>query len=412
MEIYNTVAILLSTAALLSYLNRCCLKLPTTIGIMTITFSLSLGLIVLQFMGLNLEEQLIYILRHVDFSKALLNGMLSFLLFAGALHVNLEDLVREKWIVGTLSTISVLISAGVIGVLLYFILPLLGFPLPFVYCLLFGALISPTDPIAVLSMLKQTPTPKSLRLTIAGESLFNDGIGVVLFLVVLDIAMRAQGINIARIGFLFLTEAVGGLLFGFLLGLIAYVLLKQVDDYQVEVLLTLALVAGGYALASAIHISGPLAMVIAGLFIGNHGKAFAMSARTRERLDAFWELIDEILNAILFMLIGLEVLLLARQSWLVVAGLSAIPTALVARFISVWVPVELFSIRRQFLPHAVAIFTWSGLRGGISLALALTIQGSARELILAMTYSVVAFSIIVQGISMKKLLKACLQENS
>ena len=379
---------------------------------MTITFSLSLGLIVLQFMGLNLEEQLIYILRHVDFSKALLNGMLSFLLFAGALHVNLEDLVREKWIVGTLSTISVLISAGVIGVLLYFILPLLGFPLPFVYCLLFGALISPTDPIAVLSMLKQTPTPKSLRLTIAGESLFNDGIGVVLFLVVLDIAMRAQGINIARIGFLFLTEAVGGLLFGFLLGLIAYVLLKQVDDYQVEVLLTLALVAGGYALASAIHISGPLAMVIAGLFIGNHGKAFAMSARTRERLDAFWELIDEILNAILFMLIGLEVLLLARQSWLVVAGLSAIPIALVARFISVWVPVELFSIRRQFLPHAVAIFTWSGLRGGISLALALTIQGSARELILAMTYSVVAFSIIVQGISMKKLLKACLQENS
>ena len=176
-------------------------------------------------------------------------------------------------------------------------------------------------------MLKQTPTPKSLRLTIAGESLFNDGIGVVLFLVVLDIAMRAQGINIARIGFLFLTEAVGGLLFGFLLGLIAYVLLKQVDDYQVEVLLTLALVAGGYALASAIHISGPLAMVIAGLFIGNHGKAFAMSARTRERLDAFWELIDEILNAILFMLIGLEVLLLARQSWLVVAGLSAIPFA-------------------------------------------------------------------------------------
>lgn len=412
MALYNIIAVLITASAFFSFLNYRFLKLPTTIGLMCITFTFSLGLIVSRMLGVDIEQPVIYLLTHIDFSKTVLQGFLSFLLFAGALHVNLEDLLREKWVVGVLATMSVVLSTGMIGGVLYCVLPYLGFALPFAYCLLFGALISPTDPIAVLSMLKGTNTSSPLRLTIAGESLFNDGIGVVLFAVMLYVVNGSGTISVGKIGALFLTEAIGGIAFGFAIGFLTYALLKRVDNYQVEILLTLAAVVGGYALALFLHVSGPLAMVVVGLLVGNHGRRFAMSEKTRERLDSFWELVDELLNAVLFMLIGLEVLLLAREMPLMIAGISAIPIALLARYISVSIPMHVFAFAKKFPSHASILFTWSGLRGGISLAMALGIPASSeRELIILMTYAVVAFSIIVQGITVKPLLDSSLKKD-
>lgn len=406
MSLFEVMAALLTLAALFSYLNERTFRLPATIGLMLIALLMSLGLIALGKLGWGVENQARSLLADIDFSATLLHGMLGFLLFAGALHVNLEDLMRQKWVISSLATAGVLISALVVSGLTWMALQWLGLKLSFIYCLLFGALISPTDPIAVLGILRSAGAPKSLETKITGESLFNDGIGVVVFIVLMGIAEGAHELGMAEIGLLFAQETLGGALFGLAIGLLAYWMLKGVDNYSVEILITLALATGGYALAEGLHFSAPIAIVVAGLLIGNHGRALAMSEKTREHLDTFWELVDEVLNAVLFVLIGLEVLVLQFTTGYLLAGLLAIPIVLLARWISVGIPVSLLRMRRDFSPGVVKIMTWGGLRGGISVALALSLSpGVERDVILAVTYTVVVFSILVQGLTMSRLFR-------
>ncbi len=446
MDMFQVIALLLTLAALFSYINYRFIKLPTTIGLMLISLVISLSLIGISHLGgheettpaaapgvgstnavaeaegaregqgtaghtgaLGLRERTREILQRLDFSKTLMQGMLSFLLFAGALHINLEHLFPQKWIVATLASFGVVISTVIVGGLMFLCLQWLGLGLSLPYCLIFGALISPTDPIAVLALLKQANAPKALDTQIAGESLFNDGVGVVVFLVMYELLGGGDHLEWMHVGHLLLQEAVGGVVLGLGMGWITYQLLKSIDNYQVEVLLTLALVTGGYALASAMHTSGPLAIVAAGLLIGNQGRYLAMSEKTRDNLDTFWELIDESLNAVLFVLIGLEILVLSLSGRYLLAGVMAIPIVLVARFISVSIPVALFRRTSKFSPHVVKILTWGGLRGGISVALALSLPlGPERDLLLAITYAVVVFSILVQGLTIPALLRKAL----
>ena len=411
MSTFEIIAFLTTLAALFSYMNHRFIKLPTTIGLMLIALLMSLGLIASSYLGLNLKEPAQAFITQIDFYQTLMEGMLSFLLFAGALHVNLDDLLDQKWTIGTFATLGVLCSTALVGSAMYYILGWIGLPTPFLACLVFGSLISPTDPIAVLGLLKQAKTPKSLETKIAGESLFNDGIGVVIFLVLFEMLAGHQELDWTHVGTLLAQEALGGILFGVGLGWMTYRMLKSIDNYQVEVLLTLALVTGGYALTSALHMSGPLAVVAAGLLTGNQGRHLAMSDVTREHLDTFWELIDEVLNAVLFVLIGLEILVLTVTPHYLIAALIAIPVVLVARFISVGIPISLFRTVRTFTPHAIKIMTWGGLRGGISVALVLILpQGPVRDLFLTVTYAVVIFSIIVQGLTIPKLLRRALGE--
>ena len=401
MEILNTAAILITLAALFSYLNARFLKIPTTIGIMLISLLMSLGLLGLHALGLGqLEQQAERMVRGIDFYETLMDGMLSFLLFAGALHVNLDDLSKQKWIILLLATVGVLTSTFLVGMLAWLIFNGLGIHMPVIYCLVFGALISPTDPIAVLGVLKSVGVTKTLETKIAGESLFNDGIGVVVFLVMVGIATGSDQPEAKHISLLLLQEAGGGAVFGLLAGGLTFYLLRSIDSYQVEVLLTLALVMGGYAVASALHLSGPIAMVVAGLVIGNHGRLLAMSDTTREHLDSFWELVDEVFNAVLFVLIGLEILLLSYRGEYLLATIAIIPAVLLARFVSVGLPITVMRRYRRFSPRVIEILTWGGLRGGISVALALSLpSGPEREVILFATYAVVVFSILVQGLT-------------
>jgi len=409
MDLIQTFATLISLAALFSYINHRFIKLPTTIGLLIISLLLSLTLIGLGKFGFPLESYARLMLEEVDFNKALMEGMLSALLFAGALHVSLEDLKQQRWIVAVLASVGMLSSTFMVGFASYYVFGWFDLNIPLIYCLLFGSLISPTDPIAVLGILKHLGAPKSLETKIAGESLFNDGIAVVVFIVMLGIATAGEGnepVSAANVIMLFLQEAVGGVGFGLIAGYVVFRMLASIDNYQVEILLTLGLVFGGYALASAIHISGPIFVVVAGLLIGNRGRQYAMSDRTREHLDDFWELIDEILNAVLFVLIGLEVLILTFDLNYLYAGLVMIPLTLLARFISVGVPVSLMKLRKTFTPNVIRILTWGGLRGGISIALALTLPvGDSREALIVVTYVVVIFSIIVQGLTVGKLIK-------
>ncbi len=408
MSILDAAAVLVTLSAVFSYLNYRYVRLPSAIGLMLIALCLSLILLALGKLGLgNLEQTAESFIRSIDFNRTLMHGMLSFLLFAGALHVNLRDLAAQKWIVGSLATFGTVASTFVVGTLFFFITRALGFEIGFSYCLLFGALISPTDPIAVLGILKTAGAPKSLETKITGESLFNDGIGVVVFIVLLGLVTGGQEPSPGHIALLFAEEALGGIVFGLVIGGIAYWMLSRVDNYSVEVLITLAVVMGGYSLAVAIHTSGPIAMVVAGLVIGNHGRRLAMSERTREHLDLFWELVDEILNTVLFVLIGLELLILELSGKALTAGLIAIPLVLLTRFLCVGTPVKLLEFRRSFTPGAVRILTWGGLRGGISVALALSIPaGPERDLILTVTYTVVVFSILVQGLTIGPLVKS------
>ncbi len=411
MLITDTLAILISLAALFSYINYRYIKLPTTIGLLIIALLLSLSIIVLGKLGIPLEDHAKHLLSQINFNETLMQGMLSALLFAGALHVHLEELNKQKWVVAILASMGVIASTFMIGFTSYYIFAFIGLEIPLVYCLLFGSLISPTDPIAVMGILKTIGAPKSLETKIAGESLFNDGVAIVIFLVLLNIAGAGHGggqgeMDAISIATLFAQEALGGALFGFIIGYITFRMLASIDNYQVEILLTLALVLGGYALASALHISGPIAIVVAGLLIGNKGRRFAMSDKTRRHLDNFWELIDEILNAILFVLIGLEVLVLSFEMQYLWAGLMMIPVTLLARFISVGTPVAIMKLRQSFSPRIIRILTWGGLRGGISIALVLTLPDNEyREVLLVVTYIVVIFSIIVQGLTISKLIK-------
>lgn len=406
MTVFDIATILIVLTALFSFLNHRTFKLPTTIGVMLFALGLSLALIGLDHLGVSAVEQAAEnLLGKIDFNETLLHGMLAFLLFAGALEVNLNDLASRKWVISILATVGVVVSTAIVGSLTWLALGFIGTPVPFMYCLLFGALISPTDPVAVLAILKSVTVPKSLETKIAGESLFNDGIGVVVFLILLGMVKGGE-VSLGHVAALFAQEAVGGVALGLLLGLVAYWMLKQVNNYQVEVMLTLAVVMGGYALADYIHTSGPIAIVVAGLLIGNHGRSFAMSEATRDHLDTFWELIDQILNAVLFVLIGMEVLIMKFSAVHLAAGLCGVAIVLFARFVSVGATVNILRRWRPFSPGAVKIMVWGGLRGGISVALALSLpESEARTVLLAVTYVVVIFSIVAQGLTIDKVIK-------
>jgi CPA1 family monovalent cation:H+ antiporter len=403
-EPFQAIAILISLAAALAYLNIRFFNMPMSIALMVMSLGVSLGLIVIDITGIPVKSHADQLMGGIDFSDVLLKGMLGLLLFAGALHVNLNDLMEKKLEIGILATFGVVTSTFLVGSAMYAVSLGLDLGLSFIESLLFGALISPTDPIAVLSILKKAGAPKSLETKIAGESLFNDGIGVVVFLLLLEIHAGAGEPTLGHIVSLFTKEALGGALFGLGAGYLAYLILKSVNNYQVEIMVTLALVVGGYTLAQSLHLSAPIAIVLAGLLIGNHGRRLAMSDLTREHIDTFWELVDTILNALLFVLIGMEVLVLALKGLYILAGAVAVPVALTARLISVGLPVGLLKKWRTFSPRAVRIMTWGGLRGGISVALALALPpGSHRELILTMTYIVVIFSVVVQGLTIKSM---------
>lgn len=402
LHVLDVAAILVSLTAILAYLNYHFLKLPTTMGVMLIALVLSLTTLGLEHLDVGVEEAAQKVLSGIDFNETVMHGMLSFLLFAGALHVNFEALMQHKGVVLTLATVSVIVSTFVVGTVLYYLLPLVGMPLPYEWCAVFGALISPTDPIAVLGILRNARVPKSLEVSVSGESLFNDGIGVVLFLVLVGVAAEGESVSVLDFLRLVFVEGAGGALVGLGLGVVAYWMIKSVDNYQVEVLLTLALVMGGYGFALALGTSAPIAIVVAGLFIGNHGRQFAMTTSSREHLDAFWELLDEILNALLFVLIGLELLVLTWHVGFLLAGLVAVPVVLLARWVSVAAPLTLLGRRRTLAPGALSVMTWGGLRGGVSVALALSLpKGEVRDLILALTYVVVVFSIFAQGLTLK-----------
>ncbi|HEC25863.1 MAG TPA: sodium:proton antiporter [Gammaproteobacteria bacterium] len=408
MDLLQITAVLITLTAVFSFLNHVYLKLPATIGVMAISMALSLMLLILGSMGFPLLlEQEKTLLSGIDFSTTLLHGMLSFLLFAGALHVDLNRLSEMKWIVASLATIGVLLSTLIVALLVWSIALLLDLPLSFIHSLLFGALISPTDPVAVISTLKTLGVPASLKTKIAGESLFNDGVGVVLFLVIFNIAYSSEPMQATGVAELFITETLGGALFGLLAGYITYRMLRLVDNYQVEIILSLALVMGGYAFAEAWHLSAPIAIVVAGLLIGNHGRQFAMSETTREHLDTFWELIDEILNAVLFVLLGLEILLiipLSASAFLL--AIIAIPTVLLSRFISVSIPISILRSKYRFTPGVIKILTWGGLRGGISVALVLSLPADeVRLYLLPMTYAVVVFAMLVQGLTLGRMVR-------
>ena len=406
MTVFEVAACLITLAAVLSYLNYTLLKLPPAIDLMALSLAGSLALVLVGLAVPALERGARDLVHRIDLNQAFLNGMLGFMLFAGSLHIKLHELASRKWAVAVLSTVGVLISTAAVGLLAWALLNAAGIEARPIYCLLFGALISPTDPIAVMAILRQAGVPKDMEVQIAGESLFNDGVGVVVFLGLLEIATGAVEPDALHLTELFLWEAVGGAAVGFALGWVTYRMLRSVDNYQVEVLLSLALVAGGYALVNSLHMSGPIAMVVAGILIGNLGRAYAMSPTTIEHVDTFWELLDEILNAVLFVLIGLEVLALAFTGKYLLVGLLAVPLVLFARLVSVAGPIAAMRRRGRFARYTIRTLTWGGLRGGISVALALSLPREVkgepvaeRDAILAMTYVVVVFSILVQGLT-------------
>jgi len=409
MSLLSITSVLLTVSALFAYVNYRTLKLPTTIGIMVISLAFSLLLVALGNVGYgNAERIAAEIIGQIEFDDTLLNGMLGFLLFAGAMHINLDRLLERKWTIGMLASVGVITSMFLVAAGAYYLFQLFGFYVPFIFCLLFGSLISPTDPIAVMGILKTAGASKSLEIKIAGESLFNDGVAIVVFLAIFGIAVNGEAFNAQHVGVLFVQEAIGGGLFGFVCGWVVLQMLKRVDNYQVEVLLTLALVSGGATAAAGLHLSAPIAVVVAGLMIGNHGRREAMSNTTVQHLDTFWELIDEILNAVLFLIIGLEVIVIQLNGQVWIAGIAMAILVLVSRVISVGIPVTILrKLNREFHPHAIKILTWGGLRGGISVALALSIPPSPeRDLIVAVTYIIVVLSILLQGLTIGKLIKA------
>ena len=395
------VAIGAAATALLAWFNVRFIGLPSTIGVMIVALALSIVFVGLEALGFHTfgryEREW---LGSVDFSRLLIDGMLSLLLFAGALHVDLSELRRFRWQIALLAFVSTTVSALIVGAALWYALPLLGVTLPLGYCLAFGALISPTDPIAVMGILKTAGAPKSVEVVIAGESLFNDGVGIVLFVVAYSLIGGDTSIDAAGVGQLLLREAGGGIAFGIALGFVTYLLLRSIDSYQEEVLLTLAAVLGGYALADRLHVSGPLAMVAVGLVVGNHGRATAMSETTRHNLDMFWELIDAILNSVLFMLLGFEIVALKFFHSAAVAALVVVAVTLFARWITVMLPLRSLGAVFGLPPGSWRILTWGGLRGGISVALALSLpHGPNKDVVVTLTYAVVVFSILVQGLT-------------
>lgn len=375
MDLYYSFSVLIVLAAIFSYLNLRLLKLPSTIGVMIIAMLVSLSLVGVGQSHPEISEQFSSIITSVDFSEVMMGAMLNFLLFAGAIHISLHDLRKQRIPVMIFSTLSVIISTIIVGTMVWGAFRFLEMDIPFIQCLVFGALISPTDPIAVIAILKKAGIRKSLETKIAGESMLNDGVAVVMFAILLDLAQGSQvDITFAHISGLFVQEAIGGLVVGLLLGYIGSQGIKRIDSYNVTVIITLAIVMGGYLVTRYLHISGPLTMVAAGLVIGNYGKALAMSAADKDYLDKFWELIDEILNAMLFLIIGFELLVIKelKDYWLI--GSISILIVLLARFFSIWLPIKLIPNIGRFDRQTITILVWGGLRGGVSVALALTID--------------------------------------
>jgi len=441
LSLFEIAALLLVLSALLSWLNRAYFKLPHTIGLLVMALVASFGLLALEALmpSLGLTDTLQSALKQIDFNETLMKGMLGFLLFAGALHVDFGKMRDAKWAIGSMATLGVILSTFIVGTGFYYLAKLLGADLPYIWALVFGALISPTDPVAVLSILKSVKMPKSLEAKIAGESLFNDGVGVVIFTIILAIAAGSTGGHAgldtiivagpihasaaaASIGFmdvaeLFLVDAVGGAILGGIAGWIAVRMMASIDEHAIEILISLALVAGTYALAQRInilghHLSGPIAVVVAGLMIGNKGAAVAMSEHTKDYLFGFWEMIDEILNSVLFLLIGLEILVLGLVPEYAFAALLAIPLVLLARLSAVFVPMKVIGTFKNFTKGAIPVLTWGGVRGGISVALALSLpENEYKPLILTATYGVVVFSIIVQGLTVKQVVQKVVDPN-
>jgi monovalent cation:H+ antiporter, CPA1 family len=406
MDAFGAASALITLAALFSWLNQRYIRQPVSVAMLLFSLALSLVLVVLGKLGVDPTWLAREAIGAIELDRALLDGMLSFLLFAGALHVDLAELAKRKWAIGFLASLGVVVSALIAGGALWWVFGALGHPLPLVWCLLFGALISPTDPIAVLAILKSANAQRSLAAKMAGESLLNDGFAIMLFVLFLGIALGGEEASFASVSLLFAREVLGGALFGLAIGYAAYRLLEALDSYEVEILLTLALVMGGYAAARALHVSGPIAVVVAGILIGNRVLPRAMAARSRERVDQFWSLIDEIFNAVLFIMIGLELLRLEFNPTYAWAGALAIPAVLAARFLSVALAALVPGLRQDFPPYVVAILTWGGLRGGISVALALALPaGAFRDAIITVTYVVVLFSILVQGLTLSRLLR-------
>jgi len=406
MTIFQLLGMVTTVIALFGYINHRFIRLPDTLGITAVGLVVSTLLVLLgqhEPGTIRWAQQLV---ASIDFSEAVFHGMLPLLLFAASLHVNIAQIAKEKTPIFVLATVGVIISTGIVGILMYYGLAAVGMPLDLVYCLLFGALISPTDPIAVMSVLKKVGVSKSLETKISGESLFNDGTAVVAYLMLLGVATHAAEPTALIIGTMLLKEVVGALLLGLVVGYGAVQMIRGVDSYPVEILITLALATSGYALAETVHVSAPLAVVIMGLVMGNLGAKKAMSEKTKAHLFGFWELLDELLNLLLFGLIGLQVLALDVAIHHLWVGGIAILIVLFARWVSVAIPLAAMSPFRTFAPHAVKILTWGGLRGGISIALALSLpKFEGRDLLISATYVVVLFSLLVQATSLSKLLR-------
>ena len=415
MDLFSIITILTVLSALFGYINVRYLKLPDTIGLMIIAIIFTLGIIASSYFNPTLLDIARNLIAQIDFKTVLLDVMLSFLLFAGAMHTNFDQLKVQRYPILLFATIGVLVSTFLVGGASFFLLGAMGIDIQFIHCLLFGALISPTDPIAVLGILKKANVPKKLETKIVGESLFNDGIGVVVFLVIFKIAdVGMSNISASKVALLFVEEVGGGIVLGLIVGYITYRMLKSIDNYPVEVMITLAAVMGGYLLASYLHFSGPLSMVVAGLIVGNDTvRGSSMSEITELYLDKFWELVDVFCNAILFVLIGLEIIVLTYNQQYLLAGLICIPLVLLCRFISLAPPIKLFQKKLDFVQNTNLIMTWGGLRGGISIALALSLTDAMqRDLFLTITYVVVVFSIIVQGLTVGKLVKRVAPQSS
>lgn len=415
MELYYSFSVLIVLASIFAYVNLRFLKLPGTIGIMIIAMlvSVAVRLIGNQFLP-HTTERLYKLFTDLDFTEILMGAMLNFLLFAGALHVKIGDLKNQKWAIMTYATISVVLSAFIVSGILFYVAPLFGIHIPYIFCLLFGTLISPTDPIVVLGILKQAKVPKSIETKITGESLFNDGVAVVMFAVVLQIATNTEFVaDFKSVSILFLEEAVGGLALGAALGFSASKLMKKIDDYKVSVLMTLAIVMGGFLISKQLHVSSPLAMVVAGLIIGNYGKTVAMSKETQDYLGKFWELVDEIMNAILFLFIGFELLLIDDLIDEILLGVATIFIVLFSRYLSILIPFKTLLRKNPYSPGSLPVMVWGGIRGGVSIALVLSMPaGEWKELLLEITYIVVLFSIVFQGLTVGKVAHRFLKDNS
>lgn len=408
MTIFSAISLIITLSALLSYINHKWLKLPATIGVMVLSLFIGISLKITALFYPELIEPIRTHLKAFDFSSFVLNIILCFLLFAGALHVKFSDLKEAKTTVISYATIGVLISTLFIGYAGQFIFGLLGIQVDLIVCLLFGALISPTDPIAVIGILSKYSIPKKLKVEIIGESLFNDGVGVVVFAVIYSVMqLGIESFTFNNVAEIFAKEVFGGIAIGLGVGYVGYRLMKSIDHYQSEILISLAIVMGGYSLAHSVHASGPLAMVIAGLIIGNIGKREAMSDLTAEYVDKFWELVDEICNTILFVLIGLEIFLIHLEWYYLLIGSIFIVLTLLARFISLLPSYLVFNRKEERKVLGLGVLTWGGLRGGISIALVLSLANKTphSELLLVITFSIVVFSILVQGLSISKLLK-------